>query len=29
MATKRFAVIGAGSFGYYVAKALYENKNEE
>lgn len=25
---KRFAVIGAGSFGYYVAKALYENKNE-
>ena len=25
---KRFAVIGSGSFGYYVAKALYENKNE-
>ena len=25
---KRFAVIGAGKFGYYVAKALYENKNE-
>jgi len=25
---KRFAVIGAGNFGYYVAKALYENKNE-
>jgi trk system potassium uptake protein TrkA len=25
---KRFAVIGAGSFGYHVAKALYENKNE-
>jgi len=25
---KRFAVIGTGSFGYYVAKALYENKNE-
>jgi trk system potassium uptake protein TrkA len=25
---KRFAVIGAGSFGFYVAKALYENKNE-
>jgi len=25
---KRFAVIGAGSFGYYVAKALYEGKNE-
>ncbi|WP_054032644.1 potassium channel family protein [Desulfatitalea tepidiphila] len=25
---KRFAVIGAGSFGYYVARALYENKNE-
>jgi len=25
---KRFAVIGAGSFGYYVAKALYEKKNE-
>ncbi|MFO7714673.1 potassium channel family protein [Desulfosarcina sp.] len=28
MAKKRFAVIGSGSFGYYVAKALYENKNE-
>ena len=25
---KRFAVIGAGKFGFYVAKALYENKNE-
>jgi len=25
---KRFAVIGTGSFGYYVAKALYEAKNE-
>ncbi len=25
---KRFAVIGAGSFGYYVARALYEHKNE-
>jgi trk system potassium uptake protein TrkA len=25
---RRFTVIGAGSFGYYVAKALYENKNE-
>ena len=25
---KRFAVIGTGSFGFYVAKALYENKNE-
>jgi trk system potassium uptake protein TrkA len=25
---KRFAVIGAGSFGYYVAKDLYANKNE-
>lgn len=25
---KRFAVIGVGSFGFYVAKALYENKNE-
>ncbi len=25
---KRFAVIGAGKFGYYVARALYENKNE-
>ena len=25
---KRFAVIGNGSFGYYVAKALYEAKNE-
>jgi len=25
---KRFAVIGAGSFGYYVARALYEKKNE-
>ncbi len=25
---KRFAVIGTGSFGYYVAKALYENENE-
>jgi len=25
---KRFAVIGTGSFGYHVAKALYENKNE-
>lgn len=25
---KRFAVIGVGNFGYYVAKALYENKNE-
>lgn len=25
---KRFAVIGVGRFGYYVAKALYENKNE-
>lgn len=28
MSTKRFAVIGSGSFGYYVAKALYEKKNE-
>ena len=28
MAKKRFAVIGSGSFGHYVAKALYENKNE-
>lgn len=28
MGKKRFAVIGSGSFGYYVAKALYENKNE-
>ncbi|MCF8130760.1 MAG: TrkA family potassium uptake protein, partial [Deltaproteobacteria bacterium] len=28
MAKKRFAVIGAGSFGYHVAKALYENQNE-
>ncbi|MCF8050567.1 MAG: TrkA family potassium uptake protein [Desulfobacterales bacterium] len=28
MAKKRFAVIGSGNFGYYVAKALYENKNE-
>jgi trk system potassium uptake protein TrkA len=28
MTKKRFAVIGSGSFGYYVAKALYENKNE-
>ncbi|WP_024336485.1 potassium channel family protein [Desulfotignum balticum] len=25
---RRFTVIGAGSFGYYAAKALYENKNE-
>jgi len=25
---KRFAVIGTGNFGYYVAKTLYENKNE-
>jgi trk system potassium uptake protein TrkA len=25
---KRFAVIGSGSFGYYVARALYEKKNE-
>ena len=25
---KRFAVIGAGSFGYHVAKDLYANKNE-
>ena len=25
---KRFAVIGAGSFGYHVAKFLYENNNE-
>lgn len=25
---KRFAVIGTGNFGYYVAKALYEAKNE-
>ncbi len=25
---KRFAVIGVGSFGFYVTKALYENKNE-
>ena len=25
---KRFAVIGVGNFGFYVAKALYENKNE-
>ncbi len=25
---KRFAVVGAGKFGYYVAKSLYENKNE-
>ncbi len=25
---KRFAVIGAGSFGYYVTKALYEKKNQ-
>jgi trk system potassium uptake protein len=28
VAKKRFAVIGSGSFGHYVAKALYENKNE-
>jgi trk system potassium uptake protein TrkA len=28
VAKKRFAVIGAGSFGYYVAKALHENQNE-
>jgi len=28
MKMKRFAVIGAGSFGFHVAKALYENKNE-
>jgi len=25
---KRFAVIGTGSFGYHVARALYEKKNE-
>ena len=25
---KRFAVIGAGSFGFYVSKALYENNHE-
>lgn len=25
---KRFAVIGAGSFGYYLARSLYENDNE-
>jgi trk system potassium uptake protein TrkA len=25
---KRFAVIGAGSFGYYLARSLYENGNE-
>jgi len=25
---KRFAVIGAGSFGYHVARALFEKKNE-
>ena len=25
---KRFAVIGCGSFGFYLAKALYENKNQ-
>jgi len=25
---KRFAVIGTGEFGYHVAKALYEGKNE-
>jgi trk system potassium uptake protein TrkA len=25
---KKFAVIGTGSFGYHVARALYENKNE-
>ncbi|MFO7494807.1 MAG: TrkA family potassium uptake protein [Desulfobacterales bacterium] len=25
---KRFAVIGVGKFGFYAAKALYENKNE-
>ncbi|HDI58742.1 MAG TPA: TrkA family potassium uptake protein [Desulfobacteraceae bacterium] len=25
---KKFVVIGAGSFGYYVAKALFEAKNE-
>ena len=25
---KRFAVIGAGNFGCYLAKALYEAKNE-
>lgn len=25
---KRFAVIGVGDFGYHVAKALYEKKNE-
>ena len=25
---KRFAVIGTGNFGFYVAKALYEAKNE-
>lgn len=25
---KKFAVIGTGSFGYHVAKALYENRNE-
>jgi trk system potassium uptake protein len=28
VAKKRFAVIGAGSFGYHAAKALYENENE-
>ena len=25
---KRFAVIGCGSFGFYLAKALCENKNQ-
>ena len=25
---KKFVVIGTGNFGYYVAKALYENQNE-
>lgn len=25
---RRFAVIGAGSFGFHVAKALYESKNQ-
>ena len=25
---KRFAVIGAGSFGFYVSKALFESNQE-
>lgn len=28
MKTTTFAVIGTGSFGYHVASALYEKKNE-